>query len=189
MSDELDDILDGADDEGDSGRRGSNPENDRRLSQTLHREQKAREAAEKRLAALEAELEKRNAEKRAEAIAAAARELGIKEKHIGFYSGEPDLEAIKQWAVDNEFIPAEGERTSDEKARGFVPGGFDSSPEGRPTGEYTADEVLAMYFEGDKARALKLLQTGKVRGISAEGELNRNHPDYDIDYGGKYRVD
>src|SRR5712691_2046884 len=114
MSDELDELLG---DEEDEGSGGGNPDNNKRLSDALHRKEKEADALAKKLEKLEADMTKVAEERRGSLIAAAAKQLGIKDKHVSFYTGEPDVEALKQWAVDNEFIEAEGERTTEEKDR------------------------------------------------------------------------
>lgn len=187
MSDALDDLLDEQDDD-DVTDTGGNPDNDKRLSVQLHKKEKETETLNKKLAALEAEMAKVTEEKRAGVISAAAQELGIKGKHIEFYTGEPELDQIRQWAVDNEFIDANEERTTEEKDRGFVPGGFGNADGdlGGRTGKITLDEAWDIYRE-NPGQFVKLAAAGKVEHIDpSRTGVGQSMADVDIDFDEQY---
>ena len=175
MSDALDDLL-GENDSSD-GDEGGNADNDKRVSDALHRKEKEADKLRKQVESLTAQVEKDAAERRSSSLVSAAKQLGIKDKHIGFYPSDasPEAEAVKQWAIDNEFIaPGSGEKTTEEKQEGFDSGGFGGNEDSGPAGVISSEEAFAIY-QKDPQKALKLLKDGKV-------EL-----DVDFDYGGAYR--
>lgn len=187
MSDALDKLLDEQDDD-DAGDAGGNPDNDKRLSTQLHKKEKETETLKKQLEKLEADMKVVVEEKRAGAISEAAKALGIKDKHIGFYTGEPEADAIKQWAIDNEFIEADDLDKSDEKSRGFVPGGL-GAPDGElggRTGKVSLEDAFKIYLESPE-RFVKLAAAGKVENIDpSRTGANEHMADVDIDFGEQY---
>lgn len=105
--DRVDDLLDGEDD--------TQPEeSDNRsfaeLRKAYGRLEKQNKAAASELEELRAFKVEREQQERHQAIAATFTEIGLNPKHAKFYQGEDATpEAIKAWAVAEDFLPADGE--------------------------------------------------------------------------------
>jgi hypothetical protein len=189
MSNAQDNLFDDDEDDDDVT---SNPENDKRLSAQLHKKEKEADALAKKLEKLEADMKVVVEEKRTSVVSAAAKELGIKDKHIGFYTGEPDVEAIRSWAVDNEFIEAKGEEqesAGEDKGQSFAPGGFGSADgddvAGR-TGKITLEEAVKIYQENPE-RYVKLAAAGRVEHIDpSRTGVGQSMADVDMDFDEQY---
>lgn len=169
MSDAQDDFSFNDDDDNDSGDQspdnsnssaGGNAENDKRVTQALHRAEKQLKALEAKNLELETFRKGVEEEKRNNEVTQTFKTLGLNDKAAKLYTGDPAEDAIKQWAVDyglaniDDVVP-----TEEQKAEGFRPG----APGGSDTVKtmFTHEEIMEM-VKTDPQRADILLSQGKV---------------------------
>ena len=178
--------------------RERNPENQKRIEDALHAKEKEAAKFRKQAESAQEELALLKEKDRGRALGDAAKQLGLKEKHLGFYPGDAptDAEALRTWAVDNEFIsgeqmakedPDEGEgKVRDDS--GFDPGGL-GGHDGEVIGKrLTTDDAFQLYMSGPDgpAKFLKAARAGKVEGIDPNRISPTSLTTIDVDYGDEY---
>lgn len=100
-------------------------------------------------------------DRRSKEAAAVFKALGLREKTANLYKGEPDEAAVKQWAIDNDLISADGEELSSDVGDGFEPSqqGGGNPPAGpRKLGHAEAVELL----KTDPALYVKMFDAGRI---------------------------
>jgi len=117
MSPDIDELLDDDEDE-------TEPEQKPRDNAAFAKMRKDLKAAEKRASEAEAKATELESRSRHQEVAGALAALGLKQKWAKFFPADTEVtpEAIRSWAVSEEFLAAEGnEEPAPEETKGFTP--------------------------------------------------------------------
>lgn len=163
MTDPLTDLLD--DGEESPGTPGDGPKALRDHAKSLEKQLKAAQAKVAEAEQLQARLAEYEAKERTSSVTAAFQALGLNPKHAAFYpkDQESDPEAIKAWAVDNDFLTPEEDETPAPPAAtpGFTPTVIAGSVP--PGSKVLNNDEFGELLKTNPNEAFRLYQAGRVK--------------------------